>query len=181
MPRERERRGQSDSKKGMPLGNYTSQFFANVYLNELDKFVKHKLKAKYYIRYVDDFVILHDNKNQLLKWKNEIDKFLKESLKINLHKDKTKILPLHKGIGFLGFRVFFNYKLLKKINIFQIKRNLRKWGKLYSEEKISRSKLVEKLQGWFAHVRHGNTYGLRKQVAREFNKIVDPKKTKSKK
>ena len=63
----------------MPLGNLTSQFFANVYLNELDYFVKHNLKAKYYVRYVDDFVILRNSKGQLKIWKEEIDKFLKEN------------------------------------------------------------------------------------------------------
>ncbi|MCX6750380.1 MAG: RNA-directed DNA polymerase, partial [Candidatus Pacearchaeota archaeon] len=68
--------------KGMPLGNLTSQFFANVYLNELDQFVKHKLKAKYYIRYVDDFVILHNSKLQLEIWKIGLGRFLREMLKI---------------------------------------------------------------------------------------------------
>ena len=71
-------------KKGMPLGNLTSQFFANVYLNELDYFVKHKLKAKYYIRYVDDFVILHPSKSQLEIWKKQIEEFLKKELKLEL-------------------------------------------------------------------------------------------------
>ncbi|MFH1290455.1 MAG: reverse transcriptase/maturase family protein, partial [Nanoarchaeota archaeon] len=79
--RERER----EIIKGMPLGNLTSQFFANVYLNELDYFVKHILRAKYYIRYVDDFVILNESNSQLEIWKNEIDNFLKEKLKIELH------------------------------------------------------------------------------------------------
>ena len=75
--------------KGIPLGNLTSQFFANVYLNELDYFVKHKLKCKYYIRYVDDFVILHSSKKQLEEWKIEINNFLKERLKLeNICKNK---------------------------------------------------------------------------------------------
>ncbi|MEK6898588.1 MAG: reverse transcriptase/maturase family protein [Nanoarchaeota archaeon] len=92
--------------KGMPLGNLTSQFFANLYLNELDVFVKHKLKAKYYIRYVDDFVILHESKEQLGKWKQEINTFLDERLKIELHPSKSNVLRLNSGINFLGFRVF---------------------------------------------------------------------------
>ena len=70
--------------KGMPLGNLTSQFFANLYLNELDQFVKHTLRAKYYIRYVDDFVILHEKQQQLVVWKLAIDLFLKETLKLYL-------------------------------------------------------------------------------------------------
>ena len=76
----------------MPLGNLTSQFFANIYLNELDYFVKHELKAKYYIRYVDDFVILHESKEQLQVWKEKINAFLRIKLKLELHKDKSKII-----------------------------------------------------------------------------------------
>jgi len=96
------------SEKGMPLGNLTSQFFANVYLNELAQFVKHKLRAKCYIRYVDDFVILHNSKEQLNIWKSEINRFLKEKLELELHPNKSQILKLKKGIKFLGFRIFLS-------------------------------------------------------------------------
>lgn len=101
----------------MPLGNLTSQFFANVYLNELDHFIKHKLKAKYYIRYVDDFVILHSSKEQLDIWKKEINEFLINNLILELHSEKSKIVPLAKGIDFVGFRNFYHYKLLRARNI----------------------------------------------------------------
>ena len=79
----------------MPLGNLTSQFFANVFLNELDQFVKHKLKVKYYIRYVDDFVILHNDKQTLETYKEKINNFLK-TIKLELHPD------MHKNQGFLA-------------------------------------------------------------------------------
>ena len=100
--------------KGMPLGNLTSQFFANIYLNELDYFVKHILNAKYYIRYVDDFVILHSSKSQLEEWKNKISEFLKKELKLELHLDKSKIISLSHGVDFVGFRNFYHFKLLRK-------------------------------------------------------------------
>lgn len=109
--------------KGMPLGNLTSQFFANVYLSELDYFVKHKLKTKYYIRYVDDFVILHRSKEKLLLYKWLINNFLK-SLKLELHPEKSKVIPLHKGVNLLGFRVFYHYKLPRKSNIRKFERKL---------------------------------------------------------
>jgi RNA-directed DNA polymerase len=102
--------------KGMPLGNLTSQFFANVYLNELDKFIKHKLKAKYYIRYVDDFILLHKSKKQLTSWKLKICIFLKEKLSLELHPDKSKIINFSKGVDFVGFRNFYYYRLLRKRN-----------------------------------------------------------------
>src|SRR3989344_1247735 len=96
---------------GMPLGNWTSQFFANVYLNELDYFAKYHLKAKYYIRYVDDFVILGNSKKYLLNCQKEISEFLETKLKLRLHTDKSKIVPLSEGVSFLGFRLFYKYKL----------------------------------------------------------------------
>ena len=97
----RERERERETRKGMPLGNLTSQFFANVYLNELDQFVKHKLKAKYYIRYVDDFVILHNDRLILEQYRIKINEFLKAELKLELHPDKSKILLLERGVGFL--------------------------------------------------------------------------------
>ncbi len=110
--------------KGMPLGNLTSQFFANVYLHELDLFVKHELRARHYIRYVDDFVILHHSRKELQACKQQIDGFLKERLKLELHPGKSKIVLLKKGIGFLGFRVFYHHKLLCRKNIRKFERKL---------------------------------------------------------
>ena len=79
---------QSELHKGLPIGNLTSQFFANVYLNELDQFVKHKLKCRYYGRYVDDMVLFHENPNVLNKWRYEIDAFLQDKLSLHLHPNK---------------------------------------------------------------------------------------------
>jgi len=81
--------------KGLPLGNVTSQLFANIYLNELDQFIKHKLKVRYYIRYCDDFVILHQSRKVLLEWVEEIKKFCQEFLLLNLHERKTIIRKIH--------------------------------------------------------------------------------------
>jgi len=123
----------------MPLGNLTSQFFANVYLHELDYFVKHKLRAKYYLRYVDDFVLLHNSKTQLKEWKEQINYFLKEELKLELHKDKSKITSLSNGIDFVGFRNFWNNKLVRKRNI----RNMEKKIENYKKDEISKKKCVK--------------------------------------
>lgn len=149
-------------EKGMPLGNLTSQFFANVYLNELDYFVKHKLKAKYYIRYVDDFVILHSSKKQLELWKEQINKFLKEELKIELHPEKSKIIPLSKGIDFVGFRNFYYFKLLRQRNIKNMTSKIRD----YKEEKISKEKILEIFQGWNAYAKWADSYKVRKEVVK---------------
>ena len=103
--------------QGMPLGNLTSQFFANVFLNELDQFVKQQLKAKYYIRYVDDFLILHQSKEVLTGQKAEIDSFLREKLKLTLHPEKSKIIPVKRGVEFLGLKIFPYHKILRKKNL----------------------------------------------------------------
>ena len=106
----------NEEGKGMPLGNLTSQFFANVYLNELDYFVKYKLKARYYLRYVDDFVILHNQKEILEIYMNMINRYLTDNLRLELHPAKSKIIPLRKGVNLLGYRVFYYHKLLRKSN-----------------------------------------------------------------
>jgi RNA-directed DNA polymerase len=149
-----------EGNKGMPLGNLTSQFFANVYLNELDYFVKHKLKAKYYIRYVDDFVILHNSKEQLEIWKSKIGCFLKENLRIELHLEKSKIISLSRGVDFVGFRSFWNYKLLRKRNI----RKMMSKIELHKKELIIKEKLLESFNGWNAYAKWADSYGLRKIV-----------------
>ena len=89
--------------QGLPIGNITSQFFANVYLNELDQFAKHQLKAKYYLRYVDDFIILHQSQEVLNEWRRQSEKFLWEKLALKLHPQKQKIYPIEQGIDFLGY------------------------------------------------------------------------------
>jgi len=155
------------TKIGMPLGNLTSQFFANVYLNELDYFVKHKLKAKYYIRYVDDFVILHKSKKQLLIWKAQIDEFLRKKLKIKLHPDKSMIVSLIQGVDFVGFRIFYNYKLLRKRNIRKIFAIVEE----YRQGEISKNDMLEIFQGWQAYSRWANCFKLRKKVVR---RIYEP-------
>lgn len=109
----------------MPLGNLTSQFFANIYLNELDLYVKQVLKAKHYIRYVDDFVILGTNQKELNRYKQEINEFLKK-IKLEIHPDKSKIFRIEEGIGFLGFRNYYYHKLLKKSNLRKIHKKLLK-------------------------------------------------------
>jgi RNA-directed DNA polymerase len=136
---------------GMPLGNLTSQFFANIYLNELDQFVKNELKAEFYIRYVDDFVILNGNREFLEKCRYSIDRFLNEKLKIYLHPEKSKIFCLKQPIAFLGYRIFYHHKLLKKSNY-------RKFCRTFKEKLSEQS-----LSGWLGYAMWANTYNLRRK------------------
>jgi len=158
----------NDTIKGMPLGNLTSQFFANVYLNELDFFVKHKLRAKYYIRYVDDFVILHQSKEQLKIWRDGIEIFLREKLKINLHTDKSKITNLSIGVDFVGFRNFYYFKLLRKRNL----KNMQRKINLFNEKIINQEKFSEIFQGWNAYSNWADMHKLKNLLLEKINDIL---------
>ena len=141
---------------GMPLGNQTSQTFANIYLNELDQYVKHVLKVKFYIRYVDDFVILHEDKDVLEAYKAQIESFLAQRLKLRLHPNKCKIIKLERGVTFLGFRIFRYHRLPRKGNLWSMKTKV--MDPCYDA-------VCTFLEGWIAYAKHGNTFGVRKRVA----------------
>lgn len=161
-PRERER--ENEKPKGMPLGNLTSQFFANVYLDKLDQFVKHKLRVKYYIRYVDDFVILHKSKKKLREYKTEIEGFLQKTLALQLHPDKSRILPLHQGTEFLGLKIFPYHKLLKKKNWRKFRKRFQLLCLRYDTGLVDYDKIYDFLEGWCAYAKRANTYRLRKLI-----------------
>ena len=121
--------------KGLPIGNLTSQFFANVYLNELDQFIKHVLKIKYYVRYVDDFVIMHEDKEQLRKWLGLIKEFLLEKLGVTL-KNAVKVASLSSGINFLGYVQHIFYRLVRRRVINNFRNKLRELERFNSPSKI---------------------------------------------
>lgn len=137
---------------GLPLGNLTSQLFVNIYMNEFDKFVKHKLKAKYYIRYADDFVIMSQDKSWLEEVLPQIADFLSEQLKLNIHPDKVFIKTLGSGVEFLGWVHFSDHRVLRTTT----KRRMMK--------KILSSPKIETLQSYRGLLQHGNTYLLKKKV-----------------
>ncbi|MBI4441220.1 hypothetical protein HY639_03565 [Candidatus Woesearchaeota archaeon] len=160
------------SGKGMPLGNLTSQFFANVYLNELDQFVKHVLKAKYYIRYVDDFVLLHKSPYQLGVWKEVIALFLEQNLLLALHPQKSRIIPLGRGVDFLGFKCFYHFRLLRSRNVRKMERRLATYGEMYELGKMCGFEIQDRFLGWQAYATHANTYRLRNKMVKKATAIV---------
>lgn len=159
--------------KGMPIGNLTSQFFANLYLNELDHFVKHMLKTRFYIRYVDDFVLLDVSSEKLEHYEDQIMEFLK-TMKLELHPEKSKIHPLHKGTRFLGFRIFHHHKLLRKSNIRNMERRLESFREDYTNGIISQDDISNSVQSWMGYARQGNTYRLREMIRRKTEDFYKP-------
>ncbi len=101
--------------RGLPIGNLTSQFWANVYLNELDQFVKRELRARAYVRYVDDFLLFGADKGQLWAWKTSVQEKL-ASLRLTLHENSSTVYPVKNGIPFLGFRLYPTHRRLKRAN-----------------------------------------------------------------
>ena len=163
---------QTEAKgKGMPLGNLTSQFFANVYLNELDQYVKHILKAKYYVRYVDDFVILGNYPKDLYILKEKIETFCGEHLALYLHPDKSKIHHLKNGVGFLGMRLYLHHRRIKKKNVRRFERKLLQLKADSEDGKVTREKVVEHFEGWLAYISNANTFKYRKHLVRQFNQL----------
>jgi len=163
--------------KGIPIGNLTSQLFANIYLNELDQFVKHKLRMKYYIRYMDDFLILGYDKKELHRIEKEIKKFLQDKLKIELHPKKANVFPIHpvrydklsngasKNIDFLGYRIFGTHKLLRKSTVKRFIRRTKAYQRKSKMDLISQEKFNQSLQSWLAYACFGNSYQLRKNLS----------------
>lgn len=155
------------SNQGMPLGNLTSQFFANVFLNELDQFVKHQLRVKYYVRYVDDFVLFHNSKEVLAEQTAQIDSFLKENLKLKLHPEKSKIIPLYRGVEFLGLKIFPHHKILRRKNLRRFQRKLQALTDDYNHHETDYDTIYNFLEGWLAHTKNTNTYKLRRKIIME--------------
>lgn len=156
--------------KGMPLGNLTSQFFANVYLNELDQFVKKQLRARYYIRYVDDFVIFHRSSAILQQWKGQIFQFLQQDLLLDLHPDKSKTISIYRGVEFLGFKVFLHHRRLKKKNLRKFLRKIQEVNSLYTKKSIAYDKIYDFMEGWNAYAQHANTFTLRQRILSSFER-----------
>lgn len=157
--------------KGMPLGNLTSQFFANIYLAELDNFVKHELRAKYYLRYVDDFIIVGKDAAQIEGWKDRIATYLHINMKLELHPDKTKILPLSGGVPLVGFRVFRTHKLLKPSNRRRFMRRLQDYQEGLANGTITQEHVQLSIAGWEGYAKMGDTFKLRQEVRARLSEV----------
>jgi len=150
--------------KGIPIGNLTSQLFANIYLHELDKLVKQELRQPFYVRYMDDFVIIGNDKADLQKMRQQIAYFLKEHLSLELN-GKTQVFPLKgRGIDFLGYRIWPTHRLLRNSTKKRIRRALKTFSKLYSQGSINAREINASIQSWLGHMKHCNSYRLRKKV-----------------
>ena len=164
-----------DSTDGLPLGYQTSQLFALLFLDEFDHFVKEKLHIRWYGRYMDDFFLIHPDKDYLQFCLKEIRAFM-ASLGLELN-EKTQIFPIRNGIDFLGFHTYLTEegKVIRKLRHSSIKRmrsKLRRWEQDYPAGLVTREKILQSWQAWDAHAAHGNTWSLRQQVRDRVQNIL---------
>lgn len=155
--------------KGIPIGNLTSQLFANVYLNELDQFVKHTLRKKQYIRYMDDFIILDGNKRELALVKSLIGTFLREKLRLELHPRKSVVHPVWKGIDFLGYVVFERHMLLRKDTAMRFVRRMKAYQKRMSRKELEYEKIIRSAMSWVAYAKYARSYRLRQKLTKQLS------------
>ena len=156
-----------ERKRGIPIGNLTSQFFANFYLNEFDHFIKQELGCKGYVRYMDDFVIFGDSKENMFEIRTKIKEYLIE-LRLRLHPKKQEIFPAQNGLPFLGFYLFRDRRRLLRSGIIRFNLRVKKQMFALSTGRMSLFEFKQSLMSWIGHAKHGNTWMLRRRL---FEKI----------
>ena len=154
-------------RKGLPIGNLTSQWFANWYLDGLDHFVTSHLKIGAYLRYCDDFVLLHNDRNYLKDILKEIETYL-SSVRLKLHRNKLSIRPVRAGLTFIGYRIWPMYRKLKKENIRSFRRRLTWMKKAYSQGLLDWEDVKVRLDSWMAHASHTDSRYLIKELSKDW-------------
>jgi hypothetical protein len=156
----------SNRPRGLPIGNLTSQFWANCYMNEFDHFVLRCLGCPAYQRYVDDVLLFGDNADQLWQWRDAIRERL-AGLRLTLHENKALVRPTSEGVRFLGFQLFATHRRLAPRKGLQYRRKLRALLAGYRSGAVDQATVDRSVRGWVNHVRYGDTWGLRKSILQE--------------
>lgn len=156
-------------KVGIPLGNTTSQLFANIYLNELDQYCKRKLHIKYYVRYMDDVVAIVKNKENAKEIMKLMIDFAETNLNLRVSEKKTKVFPIAQGVNAFGFKIYKTHRLLRNDSKKKIKRKTKKMKHLIKENKMEIYTAEQILNSWFGHAKHANSYNF-------INKLIDKNK-----
>jgi hypothetical protein len=156
-----------ERRRGLPLGNQTSQFFANVYLNAMDRLVDERLKPGVYARYVDDFVLFGDGRTQLREMRLAIVEAV-EAVRLEIHPGKSRIYRCADGVTFLGWRLFPDRTRLVRGNVIRFRRRMREMQAAYSAGRMTWDDVEQRVQAWIGHASQGNTWRLRERMLGEF-------------
>ncbi len=149
--------------RGLPIGNLTSQLWANCYLNPFDHFIKRTLRCGGYVRYVDDFLLFANDKATLWHWRQAMFDYLAK-LRLTVHLNSAQVKPVTVGTPFLGFVVYPDKLRVKGRKVVHFRRKFRQAVQAYQAKQISLKQLTATVQGWVAHVRHGRSRGIRQAI-----------------
>jgi retron-type reverse transcriptase len=156
---------------GLPIGNLTSQLSANIYLHELDEFVKHGLREPHFGRYMDDFYVVHHDKAHLQSVRIKVEAFLESHLRLHTN-HKTQVFPLGmlhgRAFDFLGYRIWTTHRRVRKSSIHRITQTLRKLQKQYAVGLVSLERIGQSVTSWVAHATHADALGLRTKLLGRF-------------
>src|SRR3989338_4391988 len=168
IEREREREREREHDCGIPIGNLTSQIFANIYLNELDQFIKQKLKIKHYFRYADDFIIAHHNEKYLKSLIPQIENFLNKELLLKLHPHKIEVRKLRQGIDFLGYVILPHHIVLRTKTKRRIRSKLSQKQISYLNGSIDYPSLYQGTQSYLGILSHCDAHDLSNDIKNNF-------------
>lgn len=165
-----------EGEKGIPLGNVTSQDFANVYLNEVDQYAKRYLGLKRYVRYMDDIIVVLKTKEEAQRAKEDITKFLNERLDLQTN-SKTRIFPIAQGVNAYGFKIFTTHKLVRDTSKAAMKRRIKAMDRKVQNGQMTEKEVQQSVNSWLGHARHSNSYNLSKKIFKKYNyiEIENPK------
>ena len=155
--------------RGLAVGSLLNQMLANVNQNEVDHYAKRELRIHYYVRYMDDIVILSDSKAQLHEWKEKIERFMQERLKLELNPKKCFIEPISRGIDFCQYRVFPDHIKLKKATALRMKRNLKRIQHLYATGEITLERAQKTVSSYMGLLSHCDSYQLKRAIFGEYS------------
>lgn len=158
--------------RGIPIGNLTSQLFANVYMNEFDQYMKHKLRVKHFIRYTDDFVIVSQNKHYLLSLLPKIRLFLSKTLHLNLHPHKISIRTFSQGIDFLGLVVLPHHRMLRTKTKRRMLTKLCLKAEECRDDEAKMTSLQQSLQSYLGVLSHADAYCLSQDLKNQYSVLV---------
>ena len=153
---------------GIPIGNYTSQFFANIYLNELDHYVKEVLKIKYYVRHMDDFIILCENKEQAKQYYKLTENFVKEHLKLEFNR-KSRYYPNSLGVDFCGYITYETHRKVRKRSKKGMRKKIKRWNEEFENGTLDLYEVQRCWNSWLGHISHADTFHLMNRYKEKMN------------
>jgi len=157
----------TERRKGLPIGNLTSQWFANWYLNGLDHFITSGMGLGAYVRYCDDFLLLSNDRADLRSALGRIQEYL-ATIRLRLHDGKCAVVPVRAGLRFVGYRVWPGHRLLPKANVRAFRKRLKSMKESYRRAELDWPEVKCRIDSWLGHARHASTRHLIQQLSKDF-------------